>query len=99
MKPGYVYVMASRRNGTLYIGVTDNIARRALQHREGHVEGFTKQYDCKVLVWFERFDDMRDARLFEWRMKKWNRAWKLRRIEEMNPEWRDLYEDARIIAW
>ena len=92
MKPGCVYIMASRRNGTLYIGVTSDLPGRVWQHREGQVEGFTKKYECKMLVWFEAFDDLQEARRRELQMKKWKRLWKLRVIEEMNPEWNDLFE-------
>ena len=90
MKPGYVYIMASQRNGTLYLGVTSDLARRAHEHRQGLVDGFTKKYGCKTLVWFEAHDDIENARARELQMKEWKRAWKLRVIEEMNPEWKDL---------
>jgi len=89
---GYVYIMASGRNGTLYIGVTGNLLKRAWEHREGIVDGFTRRYGCKLLVWFEGHDDLQEARQREVRLKKWNRSWKLRLIEELNPDWRDLYE-------
>ena len=89
---GYVYIMASRRNGTIYIGVTSDLAKRAWEHREGFIEGFTKKYGCKSLVWFERHDTIEAAILREKQMKEWRRAWKLRRIEEMNPDWNDLFE-------
>jgi len=85
-------MMASKRNGTLYIGVTSNLLKRAWEHREGVADGFTKRYGCKSLVWFEAHDDLQEARQREVRLKKWNRSWKLRLIEEQNPEWRDLYE-------
>ena len=91
MKAGYTYIMASRRNGTLYIGVTNDLAKRAWEHREGVIDGFTKQYQCTLLVWFEAYDDLQEARQREARLKKWNRAWKLRLIEEQNPDWHDLY--------
>ena len=91
MKPGYVYIMASGRNGTLYIGVTSELAQRAWQHREGLVPGFTRKYNCKLLVWYEAHDDIQDARLRELQMKKWKRQWKLSEIEKMNPNWDDLY--------
>jgi len=90
-RSGYVYIMASGRNGTIYIGVTSDLAQRAWQHREGLIAGFTKDYHCKLLVWYLAFEDIQDARAHELRMKKWNRAWKLREIEEMNPLWHDLY--------
>ncbi len=91
MKAGYTYIMASRRNGTLYIGVTNDLAKRAWEHREGVIDGFTKRYRCTLLVWFEAYDDLQEARQREARLKKWNRAWKLRLIEEQNPDWHDLY--------
>ena len=92
-RSGYVYIMASRRNGTLYLGVTSNLAQRAYQHRSGLIGGFTKRYGCKTLVWFAAFADVQDARARELQMKKWKCAWKLQVIEEMNPEWRDLFEE------
>ena len=93
VRPGYVYIMASGKNGTIYIGVTSDLPQRIWQHREGVIEGFTKQYGCKLLVWFEAFESIYDARQFEARMKKWKRAWKLELIETNNPRWRDLYDD------
>ena len=92
MKSGYVYIMASGHNGTIYIGVTSDLILRIYQHRSGLVDGFTKEHGCKLLVWFEAYDDLQEARLRESRMKKWNRLWKLTTIERMNPEWRDLYD-------
>jgi putative endonuclease len=92
VKSGHVYIMASKRNGTIYIGVTSDLPQRATQHREGLIEGFTKEYGCTRLVWFEHHDDLQDARARELQMKKWKRLWKLRVIEEMNPDWDDLYE-------
>ncbi|WP_017666397.1 GIY-YIG nuclease family protein [Porphyrobacter sp. AAP82] len=89
---GYVYIMASRRNGTIYIGVTSDLAKRAWEHREGLIDGFTKKYGCKMLVWFEHHGTIESAILREKQMKEWQRAWKLRRIEEMNPDWNDLFE-------
>ncbi|MEM8695906.1 MAG: GIY-YIG nuclease family protein [Pseudomonadota bacterium] len=91
-KQGYVYLMASRPNGTLYLGVTSNLLQRAYQHRSGLIEGFSKKHDCKELVWFEAFDDLQIARERERQMKKWKRNWKLRVIEEQNPGWSDLSE-------
>ncbi len=91
-KPGYVYIMAGRRNGTIYIGVTSDLAVRAYQHRNALVDGFTKDYDCRLLVWYEAHDDLENARLRERQMKKWNRQWKLSEIERMNPDWNDLFE-------
>lgn len=91
MKAGYVYIMASKRNGTLYIGVTSDLQQRVWQHREGIIEGYSKRYGCKTLVWYSQFDDLQEARRKELQMKEWNRLWKLRVIEEMNPEWDDLF--------
>ena len=91
-KPGYVYIMASRRNGTIYIGVTSDLPARAYQHRNGTIEGFTRKYECKALVWYEVHDELENARSRELQLKKWNRQWKLRLIEEKNPDWNDLFE-------
>jgi putative endonuclease len=88
----WVYIMASRRNGTLYIGVTNDIARRAWEHREGRVRGFTRKYDVKMLVYCEPFENIAAAIHREDRLKKWKRRWKLELIEKTNPEWHDLYE-------
>lgn len=88
-----VYIMASRRNGTLYIGVTSNLVRRISQHRCRHHEGFTSRYGVGMLVWYEVHAMMEHAILREKRLKKWNRAWKVRLIEEANPQWRDLAGD------
>ena len=86
-----VYAVASRRHGTLYVGVTSDIAARAWQHREGLVEGFTKRYGIKTLVYFEMHDTMESAIAREKQIKEWRRDWKIRLIEENNPEWSDLY--------
>lgn len=91
MKAGYVYIMANRKNGTIYIGVTSDLVGRAYQHREGLVSGFTKRHGCKLLVYFEAYDDLQDARQRELQMKEWKRSWKVRLIEENNLEWADLY--------
>ena len=93
MKPGYVYIMASGGNGTLYIDVTSDLVKRAWEHRNGLVAGFTRRYGCKLLIWYETYDDLQEARLRELQMKKWKRLWKLSTIEQMNLEWRDLAED------
>jgi putative endonuclease len=84
--------MASKRNGTIYLGVTSNIVQRAYQHRNGLIEGFTKEHECKFLVWYEKFENIQEARECEHRMKKWKRDWKLTLIEKQNPLWDDLYE-------
>jgi putative endonuclease len=89
----HIYIWASRRNGTLYTGMTDNLAARIWQHREGIVPGFTKQYGVKLLVWHEQHETRESALLRERQMKKGNRTWKLEVIETVNPTWRDLYTD------
>ena len=91
MKAGYVYIMANRKNGTIYIGVTSDLVARVYAHREGLIAGFTKRHGCKLLVYFEVYDDLQEARRRELQMKEWKRAWKIRLIEEMNLEWDDLY--------
>jgi putative endonuclease len=88
-----VYIMASARNGTLYLGVTGNLTQRVNQHREGDVAGFSKQHRSNRLVWFEQYDEMTSAIVREKELKKWRRAWKLALIEKRNPQWRDLYDD------
>ena len=87
-----MYFMTNRRDGILYVGVTSDLPGRAYQHREGLVKGFTKQYGLKMLVYYERFDTIRDAIQREKNIKHWPRAWKVRLIHAMNPEWKDLYE-------
>ncbi|HET9336795.1 MAG TPA: GIY-YIG nuclease family protein [Sphingomicrobium sp.] len=88
-----VYILASKRNGTLYTGVTSQLPVRIYQHRIGAVPGFTREYGVKLLVWFEQHATMESAILREKRIKKWNRAWKLNVIEATNPDWRDLADD------
>ncbi len=97
LKAGYVDLLTNRPNGTLYIGVTNDLAKRIEQHRSGEVSSFTKTYNCHRLVWFERFENIHDARAFERRMKKWNRDWKIKRIEDRNAEWRDLIGDIPLL--
>ena len=100
-KAGYIYIMASRKNGTIYVGVTSDLAKRVCEHREGVIADFTKRYGCKHLVWFEAFDDIQQARQRELQMKEWKRSWKVKRIEEANLDWIDLYPtlfDAALAA-
>jgi putative endonuclease len=88
---GYVYILASDRNGTLYIGVTNDLVRRVSEHREEAAEGFTRRYGVKRLVHYEQFDDIRTAIQREKSLKRWSRAWKIELIEQANPEWDGLY--------
>ena len=91
MKQPAVYIVAGKRNGTLYIGVTSNLAKRAWEHRIGAAEGFAKKYGCSMLVWYELQDTMDVAITREKQMKEWKRSWKLREIEALNPDWNDLF--------
>ncbi|KQU61874.1 GIY-YIG nuclease [Sphingomonas sp. Leaf339] len=91
-KAGFVYIMANERNGTIYLGVTSDLAKRVWEHRNAIVAGFTKKYGCYLLVWYESYDDLKAARQRELRMKEWKRVWKVKEIEGMNPEWEDLFD-------
>ena len=93
VKAPCVYILASKQNGTLYIGVTSDIARRVWEHKSDAIEGFTKKYGIHTLVYYENHATMPDAILREKQMKRWNRAWKIALIQQINPQWRDLYED------
>ena len=92
MQGGWLYIMTNRPNGTLYVGVTSNLARRIWEHREGLIAGFTKKYGLKRLVYAERHEDIRDAIQRESTVKHWPRAWRANLIIEQNPDWADLYE-------
>jgi putative endonuclease len=92
MKQPAVYILASGTRGTLYTGVTSNLVARTWQHREHVVDGFTKRYDVTKLVWYELHGTMDTAILREKQLKKWNREWKLRLVQEFNPEWQDLWD-------
>lgn len=92
MPRGHVYILASKRNGTLYIGVTTNLSARIHAHREGRGSNFTKKYAVTMLVWYESYDMVTDAIQRETSLKRWPRKWKLDLIEKMNPDWDDLYE-------
>jgi putative endonuclease len=91
VKQPAVYILANRRNGTLYVGVTSDLIQRVWQHRTGKVSGFSQRYGVHLLVYFELHETMYAAITGEKQIKKWNRAWKLKLIEKKNPEWRDLY--------
>ena len=95
-KQFYVYIKANKRNGTIYVGVTNSLARRVFEHREGLVEGFTKRYGLKMLVYYEVYDSVAVAIQRESNIKHWPRRWKLELIEAANPQWKDLAEEA---AW
>jgi putative endonuclease len=89
----FVYILASRRNGTLYVDVTNDLARRMSEHKSKLVPGFTRKYRVDKLVYFEEYPSILEARARERALKRWDRAWKLALIEEMNPQWRDLSEE------
>lgn len=89
----YVYIMASRKNGTLYIGITNDVIKRACEHKNNTIKGFTERYNVHRLVYIETFHDPDAAITREKRLKKWKRSWKIKLIESLNPEWRDLYEE------
>jgi len=86
----YVYILASKRNGTLYIGVTNDLTRRIYEHKNGWADGFTKKYNVKMLVYFDSTNNIESAITREKQIKKWHRNWKLKLIEGMNPDWKDL---------
>jgi len=88
----FVYMLASRRNGTLYVGVSNDVLRRTWEHKNNLVDGFTKKYGVHMLVWYETYDDINVAIAREKQLKKWNRAWKIRMIEKSNSGWNDLYD-------
>ncbi|MBU4483889.1 GIY-YIG nuclease family protein [bacterium] len=93
MKNYFVYILASQRNGTLHIGVTNNIARRIYEHKNDLIKGFTEKYRVHNLIYVEETNDVNVAITREKQLKKWKRSWKLRLIETANPEWKDLYDD------
>ncbi len=95
MKNFYVYILCSKRNGTLYTGVTSNLVKRVYEHKNNLADGFTKKYNVHLLIWYEVHQTAESAITREKQIKAWKRSWKLRLIEEHNPEWNDLYEDIR----
>ena len=92
MRSYYVYILASKRNGTLYIGVTSDLKKRVYQHKNNLIDGFTKRYKVHHLVYFEETSDVRSALQREKHMKIWKREWKIRLVQQMNPDWDDLYD-------
>ena len=92
MKGGYVYIMSNRRDGALYIGVTSDLSRRAFEHRQGVIDGFTRRYGLKRLVYYERYEDIRDALQREKNLKHWPRVWKLALVHDLNRDWTIVYE-------
>jgi putative endonuclease len=92
MQGGWIYIVTNQPNGTLYVGVTSDLARRAWEHRDGIADGFTKRYGLKRLVYYERYEDIRTAIQREKNLKHWPRAWKVKLILADNPDWDDLYE-------
>jgi putative endonuclease len=94
----FVYILASKRNGTLYVGVTNNLVRRVSEHKAKLIPGFTRQHDVTLLVYFETFESLLEARAREHSMKRWRRGWKLKLIETLNPDWRDLTDQLNTLA-
>jgi len=92
-KQFYVYILASKRNGTLYTGMTSNLIQRVWQHKNNLIEGFTQKYNVKILVYYEVHGNAKSAITREKRIKKWRRTWKLQLIEKLNPQWKDLYKE------
>jgi putative endonuclease len=93
MKQYYVYILASKKNGTLYIGVTGDLVKRIYEHKQNLIDGFTKEHNVHTLVYYEYHNEVEEAIQREKQMKKWNRKWKIRLIEEKNPEWKDLFDE------
>jgi putative endonuclease len=96
--PYFVYILASKRNGTLYVGVTNDLARRIAEHKAKLMPGFTRGHGVTLLVYFEAFESVLEARAREHSLKRWRRAWKLKLIEEFNPDWRDLTDELNTLA-
>ncbi len=96
-KSYYVYILANKRSGTLYIGVTSDLIKRVYEHKNNYVDGFSKKYSTHKLVYFEETPDINTAILREKRLKKWNRDWKLKLIESKNPDWKDLFEEIAVL--
>ena len=95
MKEYFVYILASKKNGTIYIGVTNSLIRRVYEHKNNFIDGFTSKYNVHRLVYYERFPRIQEAITREKRLKKWKRSWKIELIEQNNPDWNDLYYELR----
>jgi putative endonuclease len=95
MNSYYIYIITNKKNGVLYVGVTDNLIRRVYEHKNKLLDGFTKRYNLHYLVYYEIIDDIKLAIKREKQMKKWNRDWKIRLVEKNNPDWKDLYEELK----
>ncbi|HET55300.1 MAG TPA: GIY-YIG nuclease family protein [Ignavibacteria bacterium] len=93
MNQYYLYIMTNKKYGTLYTGVTNDLVRRVSEHKQGVIKGFTKKYNLKMLVYYEIYNDIKEAIKREKAIKKWNRKWKIELIEKMNPDWNDLYNE------
>ena len=93
MKQYYVYILASQKNGTLYVGMTSDLIKRVYEHKQNLVDGFSRKYSVHHLVYYEQHSEAQEAILREKQIKKWNRKWKIRLIEEKNPGWSDLYNE------
>ena len=89
----FVYILASKPRGTLYVGVTNNLVRRVFEHKNKLIEGFTERYDVNLLVWYESSESIESAILYEKKLKRWRREWKIEMIEKQNPGWVDLYKE------
>jgi putative endonuclease len=98
MKRYYIYLLASCKNGDLYIGVTNDLIDRVIAHKNNSIDGFTKNRGIHTLVYYEEFDDIRKAIAREKQFKKWKRQWKIRLIEKLNPDWKDLYPDLTLLG-
>ena len=92
MKKGFIYMMSNKQDGVLYVGVTSDIVKRVYEHKNGFVDGFTKQYNLKNLVYYEVYNDIEEAIKREKQLKNWHREWKIELVNKQNPQWEDLYE-------
>ncbi|MFC1724094.1 GIY-YIG nuclease family protein [candidate division KSB1 bacterium] len=93
IKKYYIYIMSNKKDGTLYIGITNDLKRRVYEHKDGKIKGFTKRYNLDKLIYFEEFKNIDEAIIREKMLKRWNRTWKTELLEKSNPDWKDLYDD------